>query len=240
MSSTLKSFCIEKTTVYREIKLQDRNIQRIYEIVNPQGDSIIEIPTGCVELRLLKNDSEKKLEWKEGGAVSEAGMLSDWEYCFGVMLKPGTAISPADVSCDELIELFDEGELSLQKAQKICHYLSERIQRAEHVIVDQLIESVLEKKGNTSIKELIDQLGYSQRYSERIFKEGMGFSIKRFAGIVRLQNALEMLNNEVSNDDAIYEQLGYYDQAHFIHEFKKFTSLTPNRFRRRRGEITFV
>lgn len=29
--------------------------------------------------------------------------------------------------------------------------------------------------------------------------------------------------------DAVAD-LGYYDQAHFIHDFKQYTSLTPNQF----------
>mgnify|MGYP004632730511 FL=1 len=33
-------------------------------------------------------------------------------------------------------------------------------------------------------------------------------------------------------DDEIYSELGYYDQAHFIKDFKKFTTVTPNSFKK--------
>ena len=38
----------------------------------------------------------------------------------------------------------------------------------------------------------------------------------------------------------IYERLGYYDQAHFIKDFKKNTSLTPNKFGKVNSELNIV
>lgn len=38
----------------------------------------------------------------------------------------------------------------------------------------------------------------------------------------------------------IYERLGYYDQAHFIKDFKKNTSLTPSRFERANSQYKIV
>ena len=46
-----------------------------------------------------------------------------------------------------------------------------------------------------------------------------------------------MLTNK---DGDIYYDLGYYDQSHFIHDFKKFTSLTPNKFTKILSEVNFV
>ena len=43
--------------------------------------------------------------------------------------------------------------------------------------------------------------------------------MKKYAGIIRIQKALYYLQNNLTYE--IYERLGYYDQAHFIKDFKK-------------------
>ncbi len=54
-----------------------------------------------------------------------------------------------------------------------------------------------------------------------------------------MQKALELLTKENKTDCEIYDRLGYYDQAHYIHEFKRFTSLTPNAYRKNK-ELVIV
>ena len=42
-----------------------------------------------------------------------------------------------------------------------------------------------------------------------------------------MQKAIRLLQNDDIDYDAIYEELGYYDQSHLINDFKKFTTYTP-------------
>ena len=56
----------------------------------------------------------------------------------------------------------------------------------------------------------------------------IGMSIKQYSDIIRIQQAIYGI--ETNNLDFIYENLGYYDQSHFIRDFKRYTLLTPSRF----------
>lgn len=84
-------------------------------------------------------------------------------------------------------------------------------------------------KGNIRIGELIDQLNTSQSPLEKRFRQAVGTSPKKFASIVRLKHVLLQYNPSTSLTDLGYEA-GFYDQAHFIKEFKTFTGDTPENF----------
>jgi len=90
------------------------------------------------------------------------------------------------------------------------------------------LRKIYSVKGNISMNELAEEIGCSTRYLRKNFEQNIGISPKLFSQILRFQYSLYMLikRNEYNIRDIIYE-IGYYDQAHFINEFKKFSQLTP-------------
>lgn len=86
-------------------------------------------------------------------------------------------------------------------------------------------------RGNISMDEITDYTGYSERYVRKKFKEFYGIAPKRFSRIIRFQNSLQMLLNfnNCEFSDVVYDS-GFYDQAHFIREFKNFSGTTPSNF----------
>lgn len=84
-------------------------------------------------------------------------------------------------------------------------------------------------KGNIRISELMDELHISQSPLEKRFRQVVGTSPKKFASIVRMKNAVEQYNPKSSLTELSHEA-GFYDQAHFIKEFKTFTGETPEKF----------
>ncbi len=68
----------------------------------------------------------------------------------------------------------------------------------------------------------------SPRQLRRFFDTYIGFSPKTFSRIVRFQSVLAALRRAPQNDwNSLCFAFGYYDQAHFIHEFKEFYGLPP-------------
>lgn len=84
-------------------------------------------------------------------------------------------------------------------------------------------------KGNIRISELAKQLHTSQSPLEKRFRKMIGASPKKFASIVRMKNAIAQYQPGDSLTGLGYEA-GFYDQAHFIKEFKTFTGETPESF----------
>lgn len=89
-----------------------------------------------------------------------------------------------------------------------------------------------QSKGNVRIKDLALQLHTSQSPLEKRFRAAVGASPKKFASIVRLKNVLQQYPTADSLTGLGYEA-GFYDQAHFIKEFKAFTGDTPEDFFRK-------
>jgi AraC-like DNA-binding protein len=107
------------------------------------------------------------------------------------------------------------------------------IARMKNTEPDKLVLAALalihKNKGNIRIGELIDQLHISQSPLEKRFRQVVGTSPKKFASIVRLKYVVNGYNPKSSLTEVGYEA-GFYDQAHFIKEFKTFTGETPEKF----------
>lgn len=81
---------------------------------------------------------------------------------------------------------------------------------------------------NANIDKIASMSCMSIRNFERKCKERLGVSAKMYARIARFNKAYNLLTSQsiISWTNLTYE-LGYYDQAHFIKDFKEFAKLTP-------------
>jgi AraC-like DNA-binding protein len=95
-------------------------------------------------------------------------------------------------------------------------------------VFEYCIEKIRESRGSIPVKELEQQTGYSSRWLNRKFDEMLGISPKNFSSIARfnfyyqalLTNAARILTHKEFYDH-------YYDESHFIREFKRFTGMPP-------------
>lgn len=236
-----KSFCLKRNVGYREIIVNSKIFNKFYEIDNPDYQDIVSIPDGCVDIEFLwKGDSS--VAYVCGSTLSgRVSGIGNYDKCFGVRFNPGTVpacikkrlFQIVDNRCD-LSEFLNpvEMQLTLRKNQtledKVDYFLT-NFKLQEEIETDNIttfiINAVRDEAGFINVKELVDTTGYSHGYVDRIFKNNVGVSVKKYASIVRLQHAIDIVKD--NKEDEVYERLGFYDQAHFIHEFKRFTSITP-------------
>jgi methylphosphotriester-DNA--protein-cysteine methyltransferase len=125
------------------------------------------------------------------------------------------------------VEMPDEKIALLQTA--LTHLL--RGNTKNYSLLDYTIDLLTQSNGMIKIQELAVDTGYSKRYLDMLFKEHIGLSPKSLASILRFQNIYQLL----AQDDAaafLNQDLFayYYDQAHFIKEFKRFTGYTPQKY----------
>jgi AraC-like DNA-binding protein len=82
-----------------------------------------------------------------------------------------------------------------------------------------------------SFQHLCDQIGFSQKHFINLFKEQVGVSPKQYLKIMRFQKTIvEIENHESIHWSSFARENGYYDQPHFINEFKSFSGFTPNEY----------
>jgi AraC-like DNA-binding protein len=98
-------------------------------------------------------------------------------------------------------------------------------------IIHTTIDALVSTKGNLSISTLLKNDLAQRRQLERKFSNQIGISPKQLAKVMRLQAALKMLlHNRSEKLSTIAYEGEYYDQAHFIRDFKDFTGTNPSAF----------
>ena len=111
----------------------------------------------------------------------------------------------------------------------LLHSLS-RLETIDH-IVRSTVETILSGNGRLSINELSSQIHINRRQLERKFYLAIGLSPKQLSKTIRLQAALKMLlTKESDNLTTLAHENNYYDQAHFIKDFKELVGMTPKEF----------
>lgn len=88
--------------------------------------------------------------------------------------------------------------------------------------------TVSDRSGNLPIDDLVSGFSRSSRQFERDFKEIVGFSPKFYSRLARFQSVLELGNRRTLTELA--QNSGYYDQSHFIREFREFSGYLPKDF----------
>ncbi|SFC04025.1 AraC-type DNA-binding protein [Parapedobacter composti] len=104
-----------------------------------------------------------------------------------------------------------------------------RRQRLSDPLIKHAVQFIRQRKGNVNIEALSGHFCLSQKQFERRFKAASGFNPKLFARIVRFEAVLNTYSNYTSLTHAAYAN-GYYDQAHFINDFKAFAGYSPHKF----------
>lgn len=97
-------------------------------------------------------------------------------------------------------------------------------------LIIEAVRLIYASKGTIKIKTLQEQLFISQSPFEKRFRKLVGTSSKKFAAIVRFNAVMEGLQTPRSLTEICYEY-GFFDQAHFIKDFKQFTGKTPEEMR---------
>lgn len=98
-------------------------------------------------------------------------------------------------------------------------------------IVKDTVDTIIAGRGMQKISELPGSAAVSKRTLERRFAETVGVNLKQLSNIIRLQAAVQkMINKEYGSLTELALDNGYYDQAHFIKEFKRYTGFTPKDF----------
>jgi AraC-like DNA-binding protein len=110
-----------------------------------------------------------------------------------------------------------------------CFLLSELKRKEPDQLVREAILQIKQTKGDIKIKDLLTGLPISRDPFEKRFRKITGTSPKHFAAIVRLKNLIDNYTGSISLTEAAYTA-GYYDQAHFIKDFRAFTGQTPHDF----------
>jgi AraC-like DNA-binding protein len=143
-----------------------------------------------------------------------------------------------------ITDVFGEKGKQLEERVITAPDYRERIQIIEEFLLSRLsdpltidsimqacVETIFRTQGQLGVVELAGAMNINRRNMERKFTSAVGLSPKQLSRVVRLQAALKMLEQKkyTSLTSLAYEN-GYYDQAHFIKDFREFTGMNPKSF----------
>lgn len=103
-----------------------------------------------------------------------------------------------------------------------------------HPSISGALQVINETSGDIRVGELADRLLISERSLNRLFHEHIGLSPKALCRITRLQRVIKLCMEDNQMDILLtaYDS-GYFDQSHFIKDFKEFCGCTPGEFKKR-------
>ncbi|PQJ78683.1 helix-turn-helix domain-containing protein [Polaribacter porphyrae] len=98
------------------------------------------------------------------------------------------------------------------------------------VQIDNAIDLIFKKEGMLQINDLLRELPYSQKTLETKFKKIVGLTPGRYMKLIRFSALMRKYEgNEINLNHLIYKY-AYYDQSHFIKDFKIFFGKSPKSY----------
>jgi AraC-like DNA-binding protein len=186
--------------------------------------------------------------WLAGMQTRVLAIESTSSHMIGARFKPGGAHafmprSPADFA-DQVApveRIFGEEILQLrrrllaaaapeEKFKLFEEFLAARFAPDEDAyrLVRAAVAELEASRGTRPLAEVSEQLGVSHKHLTQLFTRLVGVRPKQFARMLRFNSVVAAL--DISQDVdwiAVAHAADFYDQSHFINEFRAFTGLTP-------------
>ena len=171
---------------------------------------------------------------------STFGMFGVYLYPYSIPVLFGVPASELSNQMPDLVTLLGRDGAALEESimlaksntarvNIVTSFLEKRLdkfQKKPHPILS-AIACMIQPTGAITIEKTANQYFLSQRQFERKFKEYSGLTPKLFSRIVRFQAACQYFGDYKKSLTAIAYECGYYDQSHFIHDFKDFSGHHP-------------
>jgi AraC-like DNA-binding protein len=210
------------------------------------------LPDGCMDIILARHGRER--DGREAFAVTAVGTMTRFldaaplPLRIGVRFRPGMgrlflrapapSLTDAEIPLDEL---WGEDAERLLAELASCRATATRIRVLERWLlrrlvfagehdadVHALVERLVASRGRASVGDLMRPFARSERQLRRRFESVVGVGPKRLARILRFQDVVQRASAAEPRSWAeLAAEVGYYDQAHMIGEFRVLAGQTP-------------
>jgi len=143
------------------------------------------------------------------------------------------AVTGNDVK--ELRSRLQEAKSPGEQIELAEKYLLKKLEERTKIVgkiglVQQVMNEVTRRDFFDNIENVAERYGITSRYLQKVFVQHTGLSPKLYIKINRFQNSLVMMGRKEASLTSIAYSCGYFDQSHFIREFKSFTGVSPSAF----------
>jgi AraC-like DNA-binding protein len=246
LKNYIKNYCFMESDIYdadvMERVIPTENIQLMFHYKNPfvvfhSNDSVIKQPRSTIS-GLSDNFSDVSTN-------GETGVVFISFHPTGACHFFNFPLSEIENQSVDLMDIFNSEIRQIEELLYLKNTLKEKVAVIEHFLIRRYspipkqdgfliqkgVEIVKTCKGQTNAKYLSDYLYTSPKTLERKFAKYLGKTTKQLIKLIRFQEVLHSFScvNELSLTEQAYNN-GYFDQSHFIHDFKSYTGYTPKEF----------
>jgi len=136
---------------------------------------------------------------------------------------------------NELHSKLQDARSDEERIQLTDSYLMSEIAQSRLInkidLVQQVMNELTKKDFFDNIENVAERHGITSRYLQKLFVQQTGLSPKLYSKINRFQNSVVLLGQKDLSLTSIAYSCGYFDQSHFIREFKSFTGFAPSAFK---------
>lgn len=174
----------------------------------------------------------------------------------GVHFKPGGAFPFLGVPAGELADTHVDlqvlwGSLAVRLRERLCAATpAERFRLLEEALISRLrnppdrhpavsvaLDMFEQSAGVLRVRDIAQRIGVSQRRFIQVFTTEVGLTPKLYSRIRRFKRAREVAGKIRATDWAeVALDCGYFDQSHFIREFRAFSGITPMTYLKQSSE----
>lgn len=98
------------------------------------------------------------------------------------------------------------------------------------LVLNRVIHDMCSASFPEPVEVLAARYSITPRYLQKLFLRYTGLPPKLYSQIQRFQLSLKQLSGNTASLTSVACDCGYFDQSHFIREFKTFTGLTPSAY----------
>ena len=172
---------------------------------------------------------------------------------FGIKFKPGAFYpfvqSPVSEYTDRVIDMADVFGAETKTLREAILSSTEQVEMIEHAesflrrrfpepdgtvaLINRIVDRIIADRDITRVDHVVSHFNLSKRTLQRIFHAYVGVSPKWVIRRYRLHEATEKMAAEVLDWPRLALDLGYFDQAHFIKDFKAIVGQSPTEYTRK-------
>ncbi|HHH49530.1 MAG TPA: AraC family transcriptional regulator [Saprospiraceae bacterium] len=223
------------------------------------GKKFISLPEGKIGMVFLlgghtKIDNGREVVFNQSsrmwGLIQAANFceMSNDIFTFCIVFKPGglfhflpnVPINDVAKASATLEDIFGKEISKIEDQLFECKNFEQRVQLIEHfllsiiqptnVLLQKAVRQIENTASKINVKKLGQQFNISTRQLQNIFNEKIGLAPKQFIRMMRFKKTLSSPPDFHENMAQYANRLGYYDESHFIHEFKMFAGMTPRKY----------
>jgi AraC-like DNA-binding protein len=213
------------------------------------------LPTGCVDL-ILSLDEQPEADVIAGARSQSIVIDTSRALSFiGVRFRPGGAFPFLPLPLGELEglsvaptivwgsgarilrEKLLESGTAEDRFEVLERFLIERLKRSRErqPAVQYALDIIERTQGTASVADLVEHTGLTARRFIASFRDEVGLAPKVFCRLARFRRVIRSLQEVQEVDWAdIALGCGYFDQSHFIHDFRAFAGVGPSAYLRQR------